>query len=73
MGSGWGLAPLSREQCLRLVGSVSFGRIIFTSRAMPAVRLVRHARLGGQIVIPVDPDLGVTGKCRRAAAERPGK
>jgi uncharacterized protein len=60
MESGRELAPLSKDECLRLVGSVAFGRIVFTSRAMPAVRLVPHARFGEQIVIPARPDLGIT-------------
>ena len=54
------LAPLSKDQCLRLVDSVQFGRIVFTSRAMPAVRLVPHARIGTHIFIPASPDIGVT-------------
>jgi len=54
------LAPLSKDQCLRLIDTVPFGRIVFTSRAMPAVRLVPHIRMGDQIVIPASPDLGVT-------------
>jgi hypothetical protein len=65
MGSARELAPLSKDQRLRLDDSVPFGRIIFTSRAMPAVRLVPHARVGTQIVIPATPDLGV-------AADGPG-
>ncbi len=65
MESGKKLAPLSKDQCLGLIDSVPFGRIVFTSRAMPAVRLVPHIRLGEQIVIPASPDLGVT-------AEKPG-
>ena len=60
MESGRELAPLSKDECLRLVDSVPFGRIVFTSRAMPAMRLVRHARFGEQIVIPASPDLGIT-------------
>jgi uncharacterized protein len=60
MESGQELAPLSKDQCLGLVDSVPFGRIIFTSRAMPDVRLVPHGRLGDQIVIPASPDFGVT-------------
>ena len=70
MESGREFAPLDREplgkdECLRLVGSVPFGRIAFTSRALPAMRLVRHARFGDQIVIPDSPGLGI-------AADRPG-
>ena len=60
MESGRELAPLSKDECLRLVGSVPFGRIVFTSRAMPAIRLVRHARFGEQIIISDSPDLGIT-------------
>lgn len=51
---------MSRNQCLQRIGSVPFGRVVFTSRAMPAVRLVRHARLGEQIVIPASLDISVT-------------
>jgi hypothetical protein len=54
------LTPLSRDQCLRLVDTVRFGRIIFTARALPRVRLVSHVRHGEQIVIPSSPDIGVT-------------
>ena len=39
---------------------MQFGRIVFTSRAMPAIRLVRHARFGEQIIISDSPDLGIT-------------
>lgn len=56
------LAPLRKDECLRLVDSVPFGRIVFTSRAMPAVRLVPHTRLGEQIVIPASPEFGVTAE-----------
>ncbi|MFD0664050.1 pyridoxamine 5'-phosphate oxidase family protein [Thermocatellispora tengchongensis] len=34
---------LSRDEGLRFLGNVSFGRIVFISRAMPALRLVSHA------------------------------
>lgn len=45
------LAQLTRADCLQLVGSVPFGRIVFTSRALPAVRVVNHLMLGEQIII----------------------
>jgi hypothetical protein len=34
--------PLSREESMRLLGSVSFGRVMFTQRALPAIRPVTH-------------------------------
>jgi hypothetical protein len=45
------VTTLTRYECERLVGSVPFGRIVFTSDALPAIRLVRHVLLGRQIII----------------------
>jgi hypothetical protein len=45
------LTELSREQSLRLLGSVSLGRVVFTQHAMPAIRLVNHILEGGDIMI----------------------
>jgi Pyridoxamine 5'-phosphate oxidase len=42
---------LSRAEGLRLLGSVPFGRVVFTSGALPAVRLACHVAYGEQIVI----------------------
>ncbi|HVB41708.1 MAG TPA: pyridoxamine 5'-phosphate oxidase family protein [Streptosporangiaceae bacterium] len=61
---------LTAAQALELLGGVRFGRIVFTSRAMPAVKPVRHVLADGQIVIAIGPELvlgpspaanGVTG------------
>lgn len=41
-GQGRTLRPLTREQAMRLLRSVSMGRIAFTYRAMPAIRPVNH-------------------------------
>lgn len=46
------LVPLSRERCLELLRSVAVGRIVFTDRALPAVRPVNFGVLAdGDIVI----------------------
>jgi hypothetical protein len=45
------LAQLARADCLQLVGSVPLGRIVFTVRALPAVRVVNHLMVGEQIII----------------------
>jgi uncharacterized protein len=45
------LEQLSRAECMRLMGSVPVGRIIYTRQAMPAVELVNFALVDGDIVI----------------------
>ncbi len=45
---------LSRGDCLALMASVPVGRIIYTSRALPAVDLVHFALEHGDIVIGTD-------------------
>lgn len=50
---------LTAAEALRLLGDVRFGRVVFTSRAMPAVKPVRHVLVDGQIVIAAGPELVV--------------
>ncbi|MET7689271.1 pyridoxamine 5'-phosphate oxidase family protein [Streptomyces sp. NPDC005483] len=42
---------LDATEALRLLGSVSLGRIVFTRHALPTVRPVNHVLDGGDIVI----------------------
>jgi hypothetical protein len=55
---------LSRGECLRLMASVSMGRIIYTRQALPAVELVNFVLDHGDIVIKTD------GEGKLAAATR---
>jgi Pyridoxamine 5'-phosphate oxidase len=58
------LEALPREESLRLLGSVSLGRVVFTNFALPAIRPVNHlveddkiiirTHLGSSIVSAVD-------------------
>ena len=48
------LEHLSRDECMRLLGSVPVGRIVFTRQALPAVELVNFALDDGDIVIRKD-------------------
>jgi hypothetical protein len=48
------LQHLSRDECMRLMGSVPIGRIVYTRQALPAVELVNFALVGGDIVIRTD-------------------
>ena len=49
---------LSREECLRLIGEVPVGRVVFTQRALPAVRVVSHLVEADQIVFRLEPAPG---------------
>jgi Pyridoxamine 5'-phosphate oxidase len=42
---------LTKDECLRLLASVPFGRIVFTSGALPAVRPASHLMLNGELII----------------------
>lgn len=48
---GFGL--LDRQQCLTLLRTANLGRVVFTHRAMPAVRPVRFAVVGDAVVFAV--------------------
>jgi hypothetical protein len=52
--NGTGLHQLSRGECLRLVGQVPLGRIVYTRQALPAVELVNFTLDDGDIVIRTD-------------------
>ncbi|MFF8772295.1 pyridoxamine 5'-phosphate oxidase family protein [Kitasatospora sp. NPDC015120] len=45
------LVPLDRAEALRLLGGAPFGRIVFTVRALPAIRPVNHLLVDDTIVI----------------------
>jgi uncharacterized protein len=51
---GLELKRLERDECMRLLGSVPVGRIIYTRQAMPAVELVNFAICDGDIVFRTD-------------------
>ena len=51
---GLTLKQLTRDECLRLMASVSVGRIIYTRQALPAVELVNFALDNGDIIIRTD-------------------
>ena len=51
MASTRRLQVLPREESLRLLRSVSVGRLVFTHLALPAIRPVNHVVEGNQVVI----------------------
>lgn len=50
-GNGRLLTELTRDESIRLLSSVSFGRIVFTHRALPAIRPVNHIVDKGDVII----------------------
>lgn len=48
---GPAIERLSRDECMRLMGSVPVGRIVYTRQALPTVELVNFALVDGDIVI----------------------
>lgn len=45
------MRELDRAEALRLVATVSLGRIVFTQHALPAVRPVNHLVEGEDIIV----------------------
>jgi hypothetical protein len=45
------LEALPRVESLRLLSTVSLGRLVFTHLALPAIRPVNHAVAGDQVII----------------------
>lgn len=52
--NGSTLEHLSKDECMRLLASVSIGRIVYTRQALPAVELVNFALQDGDIIIRTD-------------------
>jgi hypothetical protein len=61
--NGTGMEDLSRAECLDLLGSVPFGRLVYTRHALPAVEPVNFALTNDEIVIRA----GAGGKLAAAA------
>lgn len=45
------LSTLDAEECMSRLASVPFGRVVFTHRALPAIRPVNHIVDRGQVII----------------------
>ncbi|MEW2120772.1 pyridoxamine 5'-phosphate oxidase family protein [Streptomyces sp. NPDC005474] len=51
---------LESAEALRLLGGVSFGRVVFTRQALPTIRPVNHLLVDGDIVIRTHGDAALT-------------
>jgi hypothetical protein len=54
------LKELSVRESMRLLGTVSLGRVAFTTRALPAIRPVNHLVDGDHIIIRTDAEAAIT-------------
>ncbi|MGW3658287.1 pyridoxamine 5'-phosphate oxidase family protein [Streptomyces sp. NPDC005151] len=57
---------LDSDEALRLLGSVSFGRIVFTRHALPTIRPVNHVLDNGDIVIRTHEGAALTSRAQQA-------
>lgn len=61
------LAKLPRDEALRLLASVPFGRVVFTQRALPAIRPVNHIIDGEDVIIRTNLGTSVASAVSRAS------
>lgn len=47
----FGLEVLDRDECIRLLGSVPLGRVVFTDRALPAIQPVNFVLDGADVIL----------------------
>ncbi|MER6283129.1 pyridoxamine 5'-phosphate oxidase family protein [Streptomyces sviceus] len=57
---------IDRAEALRLLGSVSVGRVVFTQHALPTIRPVNHVLIDGSIVIRTHAGTALTSRTRQA-------
>ncbi|MFI7110278.1 pyridoxamine 5'-phosphate oxidase family protein [Nonomuraea sp. NPDC050227] len=58
---------LSRDEALRHLGNVTFGRIVFISRAMPALRFVAHVMDGDGLLIGLPYEAEIAALLQRVS------
>jgi pyridoxamine 5'-phosphate oxidase-like protein len=68
MTEGRLLQSMTRGESLRLIGEVPMGRVVFTSRALPAIRPVNHLVEDEQIIIRTKHDTALARAVAPGAA-----
>lgn len=62
------MEQIGTQECLRLLGSVSFGRIAYSLHALPAIRPVNHVLDDGNVVIRSHSGAGLTAAAGQVVA-----
>lgn len=60
------LTELTRAQAMHLLASVPLGRIVFTHRALPAIRPVNHIVDGDDIIVRTHPGAAIVSAADQA-------
>lgn len=60
---------LDGDEALRLLATVPLGRIVFTRRALPAIRPVNHLVDGGDVVLRTHEGAALTAYAREAGTQ----
>ena len=58
------LEALSPREAMRLLGSVPLGRIVFTAKALPAIRPASHLVDGDHVIVRADSGVAITSAAR---------
>jgi hypothetical protein len=61
------MEELTPQQSMRLLASVPLGRVVFTARALPAIRPVTHLVDGDYIIFRTDHSAAITSELRAEA------
>ncbi|MFY9918934.1 MAG: pyridoxamine 5'-phosphate oxidase family protein [Mycobacterium sp.] len=61
-----GAQRLERDEAMRLLASVGYGRVVFTLNALPAIRPVNHLVDGDQIIIRTRLNTAISSVVRAA-------
>jgi Pyridoxamine 5'-phosphate oxidase len=61
------LEELTPHESMRLLGTVSLGRVAFTARALPAIRPVNHLIDGDYIIVRTDGQASITATLQSGA------
>ena len=62
------LEELSPRESMRLLATVSLGRVAFTARALPAIRPVNHLIDGDYVIVRTDGQASITSALSRRLA-----
>jgi nitroimidazol reductase NimA-like FMN-containing flavoprotein (pyridoxamine 5'-phosphate oxidase superfamily) len=56
------MRPMTRQQALNKLAGATYGRVVFTQHAMPAIRPVNHLLHDGHIIIRSHDGSAITGR-----------
>jgi Pyridoxamine 5'-phosphate oxidase len=58
------MTEITTQEAMRRLGSVGLGRVVFTSRALPAIQPVTHLIEDGHVIIRTDENMALVNAAR---------